>query len=125
MYPFSKRGLPSVADRLDDDAPEDPYSRWGAGVVGAIFPMLIGIVAALNQQAYFLGVRPIRIAEYSGKDAIALSVACTAVGMFMHAHYFWSASRRFYFISEILKPLALLLLAAATGFVVVNQIVFL
>ena len=63
--------------------------------------------------------------EVFGKDAIASGAAYMAVGLFTHAHDFGSASRRFYFISEILKPLSWLLLAAAMGFVVVNQIVVL
>ena len=59
-----------------------------------------------------------------GNDAMALGVAAIAVGLFMHGHYFWTASLRYYFLSEILKPLSLLLFAAGMGYVAVNQIVF-
>lgn len=124
MYPFPKRGVPRIADGLENDASGDPYSRWCGGVIGAAVPLAIGIAAILSRHAYFVGMRPVRIATYSGDDAITLGVASIAVGLLMHGHYFWTPSHKYYFIAEILKPLSLFLLAAAMGFVVVNQIVF-
>ena len=91
-------------------------------MISAAIPLGIGTVAIVRRHAYFLGVRPLQIAEYSGNDAIAIGVAFTAIGLLIHGHCFWTASRKYYFVSEILKPLSLLLLIAAIGFVVANQI---
>lgn len=124
MFLFPRRGYGAAADGLASDASDDPYSRWGGGVVTAILPVICGAMVIFSQHAYFLGGRPIKIVDYHGKEAIALGVACIAVGLFMHAHYFWSASQRYYFVSEILKPLSLLTIAGSMGYVVVSQIVF-
>ena len=123
MYPFSKHGLPPTLDGLENDAPADPYSRWCGGVITAAIPVVIGVLAAVGQRAYFLS-RSGGIAGYGGKGAIALGVACIAIGLFLHGHYFWAGSSRYFLVSQILKPIALLLLAGAMGFVVLNQMVF-
>jgi len=123
MTYLGRRFPGKLAEALSDDASDDPYSRWGAGVIGAALPVITGAIAIALQHAYFLGGRPVRVVQYHGRDAIALGVACIAVGLFMHAHYFWTASR-FYFVSEILKPSSLLLIAGGMGYVLVNQFVF-
>ena len=123
MYPFPKRGLPPTLDSLENEAPSDPYSRWCGGVITAAIPVVIGVLAAVGERAYFLS-RSGGIAEYGAKDAIALGVACIAIGLLLHSHYFWAASSRYFIVSQILKPIALLLLAGAMIFVVLNQMVF-
>lgn len=123
MFHFARRGAGQLSSAMSDDAPDDPFSRWGAGVIAAILPAIIGTIAILSERAYFLGGRPLRVVQYGGNDAIALGVACVAVGLFMHAHYFWTVSR-FYFVSEILKPISLLIIAGGIGYVLVNQFVF-
>lgn len=121
MYETTRR---NTGETWSNDATKDDLlSRWGAGVVGALLPVAIGVWAIVTQHAYFLGRRPNRVVEYYGEDAIALGIVCVAVGIFAHGHYFWSVSR-YYFISEILKPASLLAIAGGIGYVAVSQIIF-
>ena len=123
MFRFDGRGAVDVADALSNDAQGGLISRWINGVLFAVIPTVIGAMCIAYQHAYFLSRRG-GMAEYFEKDAIALGVAWIAVGLFMHGHYFWSASRRFYFLSEIFKPLSLLGVAGGMIYVLVNQVVF-
>lgn len=113
-----------LTDSLEGDAPPDPYSRWCGGVIAALIPVVIGLMVIAKQHTYFIGWRPPRMVEYFGRDAVALGVASLAIGMLMHAHYFWSASNRYYFVAQLLKPVSLLSLIASFGYVVVNQLLF-
>ena len=124
MFQFPRRGYSTVAESLTGDASEDKWSRWCGGVISATIPAVIGLMSILYQSAYFIGGRPTRIVRYDGTDAIALGAACLAIGLFMHGHYFWSGSNRYYFVSQILKPAGILGVAIAFGYVVVNQVLF-
>ena len=124
MLFLPRRGFARVGESLSNDASGDPISRWCGGVLSAIIPVVPGLMAIAAQHAYFVTGRPLRITEHFGAEAIALGVACVGVGLFMHAHYFWSGSKRFYVLSEILKPTALLTIIGSFGYFIVKQFVF-
>ena len=124
MLFLPRRGFGKVAEEFSQDASCDPVSRWCGGVLSALIPVVLGLMAIVTQHAYFVNGRPLRITEHFGAEAIALGIACLGVGLLMHAHYFWSGSQRFYILSEILKPIALLTIIGSFGYFIVNQFLF-
>ena len=126
MYERFGRNFSRAADSLSDDASNpDPFSRWGNGVGFASIPLIAGLASIIYQSSYFLGrERGLSLVHYDGKDAVALGIGYVAIALFMHGHYFWSVSDRYYFVSQILKPLSMLALAGSFGYVVVRTIMF-
>lgn len=121
---FSERHGRAIDSLAGDAENPDGFARWIGGVVFASIPLLIGVLAILSERTLFLGGRPLRVVQYNGIDAIALGISWIGVAAFMHAHYFWSVSRQYYFISELLKPASLLAIAGPMVFVVVRFALF-
>ena len=124
MYERFGRNYSEATDSLADDASSsDPCARWGNGVGFAAIPLAMGLASIIHQSSYFLSRRG-GLAHYTGSNAVALGIAWIGIAAFMHGHYFWSVSDRSYFVSQLLKPLALLTVSGAIGYVVVQIILF-
>ncbi len=121
---FSERDGRTIETLAGDASNDDIIARWGNGVGFACIPLIIGIMSIAFQSTWFIGNRPVRAVQYVGKEAIAMGIMWLGIAAFMHAHYFWSVSRRYYFVSELLKPSSLLLIAGAMGYVVVRGFLY-
>ena len=54
--------------------------------------------------------------DVTGSSAVALAIAYIAVGVFIHAHWFWGLLPRSEIISYILKILSVLVFLGSFGF---------
>ena len=124
MYNFRSENSGRAASALTDDADQDDWiSRWGNGFGFASIPFVIGIMAMTYRSCWFIGGKPIRLVRYGDDQAVAIGVMYLGVALFMNAHYFWSASNRYYFVSQLLKPAALLILICSVSYVAVDLVV--
>ena len=125
MYNFRSENSGRAADALMDDADQDGWiSRWGNGFGFASIPLVIGVMSMVYRSCWFVGGKPIRPVHYVDDQAFALGMMYVGIALFMNAHYFWSASNRYYFISQLLKPAALLILIGSIGYFAVDLVVF-
>lgn len=126
MYERFGRNFSEATDSLSDDASSpDPFARWGNGVGFACIPLITGLMSILYQSSYFPGrTGGLRLVHYDGKEAVALGIGYVAIAVFMHGHYFWSVSDRYYFVSQILKPCSMLTVACAFMYVLVQTVIF-
>ena len=124
MRRLSERSGRTIDDLAGDASDGDTFARWGNGVGFASIPLIIGIMSILYESTLFLRGRPLGIVRYHGEEAIAMGIMWLGVAAFMHAHYFWSVSRRYYFVSELLKPASLLMIAGAMVYVVVQVVLY-
>ena len=128
MFYFRGSDYGKAIGGLSGDASDpDPFARWGNGVFFASIPLYFGIMAIIHQGTLFLGGgtgRRLTLVTYHGKEAIGLGVMYLGLALFMHAHYFWSVSNRFYFLSQILKPIALLTISGSIIYVIVRLVIF-
>ena len=105
---------------IDDDPPNDPWSKWGIGIV---VPCLIGgygITRILFRHAVLHGRRGMSM-TLNGWDAVMLGLAILAVALFLHSRYFWSNTDRLASYAGLGQFVALLLGIAGIGFVVVRN----
>jgi hypothetical protein len=97
--------------------PVGPVGRWAYGVVLAGIPVAAGIYALLSGRAWFLGRSgPLKV---TGPVAVALGIACIAVGAFTHFHFFWTTHARLAPAATYGKIASLVAFIGALGFAVV------
>jgi hypothetical protein len=116
MFPFVPRFNPV----LDDDAPQDSFSKWGWGVVSPALIAAVGVSNIVWQRATLFGRRGLSM-PLTGYDAVALGVVFLSVAALMHAHYFWSASQRWWAHAEVVKVVSLIAGLLGIGFVIVRN----
>jgi hypothetical protein len=87
---------------------------WLLGVGLALIPLGYGMRCLFTGHARFFG----RGADLNldGSAALALAIAYIAVGVFMHAHWFWGLHPRLEPSSYLLKGLALLVFLGSLGY---------
>lgn len=93
-----------------------PVKMWLLGVGLALFPIGYGIKCILAGQATLWGRYNSQL-DVTGSSAVALATAYIAVGVFIHAHWFWGLLPKFEIVSYILKFLAALVFIACLGYV--------
>jgi hypothetical protein len=105
-----------------DDAEDLPYppsggrvKMWLLGVGLAVIPIGYGIQCILVRHALLFGSHSTDLDLY-GSAAIALGIAYIAVGVFIHAHWFWGLYPKGESLSYLLKFLAVLLFLASLGY---------
>jgi len=79
---------------------------WLLGAGLALIPLCYGVRCLFTGHAYFFGSRA--HLDLVGPAAVALAIAYIAVGVFIHAHYFWGLHPKLLPFSNILKTLAAL-----------------
>ena len=88
---------------------------WLLGVGLALLPLGYGARCLFTGQARFFGRRGSHL-DLDGTAAISLAIAYIAVGVFIHAHWFWGLHPRLLRFSPILKVLALLVFIGSFGY---------
>jgi len=85
------------------------------GVGLALVPIGYGIHCLLTGHAKFFGRRGSHL-DLTGSAAIAMAIAYIAIGVFIHAHWFWGLHPKLTALSPILKVLAVLVFLSGLGY---------
>ena len=92
-------------DRLTNDPEPSFWGKWFGGVVAPILLAFYGGRCYVLKEAILFGRRG-RGMEVSGTEAEALGLAWIFAALFCHFHYFWTASPRLAYFSELGKIIA-------------------
>lgn len=104
-----------VADSLSHSPSGGRIKMWLFGVCLALIPLGYGVRCLFTGHARFFGRRGSHL-DLDGTAAISLAIAYIAVGLFMHAHWFWGLHPRLFRFSPILKVLVLLAFIGSFGY---------
>lgn len=99
-----------------------PVKAWVLGVGFALLPVGYGVKCLIEGHARFFGNRGSYL-DLHGSAAVALAIAYIAVGVFIHAHWFWGLHARLEPFSYVLKSVAVLTFLGGFGFAVYKIIV--
>jgi hypothetical protein len=88
---------------------------WLLGVGLALIPICYGIRCWQTGHATFFGSRGSRL-DLTGSSAVAMAIAYIAVGVFIHAHWFWGLHPKLEPLSPILKVVAALAFLGGLGY---------
>lgn len=98
---------------LDDDSPNDAWSKWAWGVA---LPAIVGLIAlriALTEHAAWPGRHG--WASVDGMAAEGVALALVGLAIFWHAHYFWLLSPRLHAVAQVGKLLSIVCVAVGIG----------
>jgi hypothetical protein len=101
----ANRQLPDFED-LADTTGASPFGQWFAGVALATLLAGYAVRCLVTGHAIFLSGRPIRLVEFHGLGATAIGVLYLCIAAFMHMHWFWTASPRFWGYAQLGKMIA-------------------
>jgi hypothetical protein len=90
---------------------------WLLGVGLALIPIGYGAYCLFTGHARFFGRRAAHL-DLDGSAAVALAVAYIALGLFIHAHWFWGLHSRLEPFSYLFKVLALLVFLGSFGYTI-------
>jgi hypothetical protein len=88
---------------------------WLVGVGFALIPIGYGIRCLQSGHATFFGRNGMDL-DLTGSSAVAMAIAYIAVGVFIHAHWFWGLHPKLERLSPILKVLAVLVFLGGLGY---------
>ena len=111
-----------IASFFSEDASGSPVAKWIGGVIVPLPIAAYAIWCLVMQTGTIIG-RGGRLV-LSGTDAVLYGVALLGLAVFLNTHFFWSTSRRFYVVSELGRPLGLLVLAGGALYLVFSVLVF-
>ena len=107
-----------------DDAEDLAYApsggcvkMWLLGVGLALIPTGYGIRCLQSGHATFFGSRGSQL-DLDGSAAMSLAISYIAIGVFIHAHWFWGLQPKLEPLSGILKLLAVLTFLAGFGYTI-------
>jgi hypothetical protein len=118
MAPWWNKRLPTLLDEAEHLASSPSGGRfkmWLLGVVLALIPAGYGVFSLITGNARFFGRQGSHV-DLDGAGGIALSIAYIAVGVFIHAHWFWGLHPRLELFSPILKLIAVLAFLVGFGY---------
>ena len=105
-----------------DDAEDLAYAptggsvkAWVVGIGLALIPFLYGVHCWLSGHALFFGQDSDM--DVTGKTAVSLAIAYMAVGLFVHAHWFWGLTKH-QVLSYLLKLIAVLVFIGGFGYAI-------
>jgi hypothetical protein len=106
-----------------DDAEDLAYppsggraKMWLLGIALALIPIGYGIYCLRTGRALMFGQNA--DLDVTGPGAVALAIAYMAVGIFIHAHWFWGLHPKGESMSYLLKFLAVLLFLGSFGYAI-------
>ena len=76
-----------------------PAKQWLAGVLLASLPVIYGIVCIRRGHTTLFGSYG-RTLDLAGGAGLSLAVSYIALGAFLHFHYFWGFSVRFWRLGQ-------------------------
>ncbi len=105
-----------VAESLSHSPSGGRVKMWLLGVALALLPLGYGIHCLWTGHTTFYGSHAARL-DLTGSEAAAMAAAYIAVGVFIHAHWFWGLHSRLEPFSPILKVLAIATFLGGLGYV--------
>ena len=90
---------------------------WLLGFCLALIPICYGVNCLFAHEATLFGRRGSRL-EFHGTPADTLAVAYIAVGLFIHAHWFWGLHPRLQAFSYFGKVLSVLVFLPCFGYTI-------
>ena len=112
-----------IAESLSHSPSGGRLKLWLLGVGLALIPIWYGIRCLQSGHATFFGSRGSHL-DLTGSSAIAMAIAYIAVGVFVHAHWFWGLHPKLERFSPVLKVWAMLVFLGAFGYTVYRIIAF-
>ena len=94
---------------------------WLLGVGLATIPIGYGVCCLKIGHAMLFGENS--NLNVTGSGAFALGLSYIAIGLFMHAHWFWGLQPKFESVSCILKFLAVLLFLGSFGYAIYRVVI--
>jgi hypothetical protein len=108
-----------LVDSLSHTPSGGRLKLWLLGVGVALIPVGYGIRCLLAGQATLFGKRGARL-ELTGSEAFAMAIAYFAIGVFIHAHWFWGLHPKLEGFSSLLKTMSLLAFLGGLGYTAFN-----
>jgi hypothetical protein len=106
-----------MADSLSHAPSGGRVKMWLLGFGLALVPICYGIRCLYAGQTTFFGSRGSEL-DLTGSSAVTMAVAYIAIGVFIHAHWFWGLHPKLESLSPILKVLAMLVFLGGLGYTV-------
>lgn len=107
-----------------DDAEDLAYppsggriKMWLLGVGFAIIPLRYGVHCLVTGHARFFGRQGTHL-DLDGPAATALAISYIAIGVFIHAHWFWGLLSKFELLSYLLKLASVLVFLGSFGYTI-------
>ena len=104
-----------VAESLSHSPSGGRLKMWLLGVGLALVPIGYGVRCLQTGHVTFFGSRGSRL-DLTDSSAVAMAIAYIAVGVFIHAHWFWGLHPKLEVLSPILKVLAVLVFLGGLGY---------
>jgi len=104
-----------VADSLSHSPSGGRVKMWLLGFGLALVPIYYGIRCLQTGHTTFVGSRGLHL-DLTGSSAVAMAIAYIAVGVFIHAHWFWGLHPKLEPFSPILKVPAVLVFLGGLGY---------
>ncbi|HEV8066178.1 MAG TPA: hypothetical protein VGP76_00480 [Planctomycetaceae bacterium] len=97
----------SSADELSDTTGASPFNQWAVGVGVAAAIALYALYCFWTGTAILPGGRPMyRVIHLQGLAARAVASGWLSLAAFVHLHWFWTASPRFWAYAQLGKIVA-------------------
>lgn len=103
-----------VVDFFSNDPARSTFSRNAGGILAPLFLAYIGLSDMIRAEGTIYGRGGGRL-ELSGTTAIAYGAAFVALALFVHCHFFWTASEKLCDWADTGKTISLGLFALAAG----------
>jgi len=85
--------LPAID--LDSFVEDNPYNRWGGGVVAPVILLLLSTQILYHPRVFFYLERRHQVpVTLTGFDAISLALCLVFPALYLHCHFFWSLNER-------------------------------
>ena len=104
-----------VAESLSESPSGGRLKLWLLGAGLALVPIYYGIHCLQTGHATLFGSRGGRL-DLTGSAAVSMAITYLAVGVFIHAHWFWGLHPKLEPLSPILKVLAVLVFLGSLGY---------
>ncbi len=97
----------SSADELSDTTNASPFSQWAVGVGVAAAIAVYALYCFWTDTAILPGGRFQRVIHLQGLAARAVASGWLSLAAFVHLHWFWTASPRFWGYAQLGKIAAM------------------
>jgi hypothetical protein len=111
------------ADELSDTTDSGPFGQWFVGV-GLASALAFYAVRCLWTGRALFPARRYLFVEYHGLSAAAVGSFYLAAAIFMHLHWFWTTSPRYWGYAQLGKLLTAVGMIASLAVLVYSELAF-
>jgi hypothetical protein len=120
MRDRNRRGLSDIAEGLAESTSADRAQQWIVGVGIAALLALYAVICMISQRAMFLRVRPVRMIEMLGANAVAVGALYLSAALFLHCHWFWNSHPEYHGYAQLGKVASLVGVVGSLGYLFYN-----